>query len=203
LIYGITKYELHIKQIICRYDCESEILTLFQVFLPCNEQKERLFLPINPISMQKRTILLSFIFAFSLVLSSSCSKDDDDNTPAAKTKTELITKSSWKFSDAKVGGVSVAAFLQPCQKDNILAFIAAGTGTADEGALKCNVADPQTNPFTWSFQTSETVLFVSTPFFTGGSSTFTIVSLTETELVVSQNITVSGTTQNAVITFVH
>ena len=153
--------------------------------------------------MQKRIILLSALFSFFLLINSSCSKNDDDNTPPAKTKTELIAKAPWKFSDAKVGGISVAAFLQACQKDNSLAFIAAGTGTADEGLTKCNVADPQTNAFTWSFQTSETVLFVSTPFFTGGSSTFTIVSLTETELVVSQNITVSGTTQNAVITFVH
>jgi hypothetical protein len=202
LIYGNTKYELHIKQIICRYDSESEILIFFQVFLPCNEQKERLFLPINPISMQKRLILLCGIFAFFLFMNSSCSKDDS-NPPSAKTKTELITKTTWKFSDAKVGGASVAAFLQTCQKDNILTFLAAGTGTADEGATKCNAADPQTNPFTWSFQTSETVLFVSTPFFAGGSSTFMIVSLTETELVVSQDITVSGSTQNAVITFVH
>ena len=152
--------------------------------------------------MQKKLILLSAIFSFSLLINSSCSKDDDD-APAAKTKTELITKTTWKFSDAKVGGGSVSAFLQTCQKDNILTFVAAGTGTADEGTTKCDAADPQTNPFTWSFQTNETVLFVSTPLFTGGSSTFTIVSLTETELVVSQNITVSGTTQNAVITFVH
>ena len=141
-------------------------------------------------------------FLFSFSLNSSCSKNDDP-APAAKTKTELITKSPWKFSDAKVSGISVASFLQTCQKDNSLTFIAAGTGTADEGVTKCNVGDPQTNPFTWSFQTSETVLFVSTPFFTGGSSTFTLVSLTETELVVSQNITVSGGTQNAVITFIH
>lgn len=152
--------------------------------------------------MQKRIILLSALFSFFLLLNSSCSKNDDP-APAAKTKTELITKSPWKFSDAKVSGISVASFLQTCQKDNSLTFIAAGTGTADEGVTKCNVGDPQTNPFTWSFQTSETVLFVSTPFFTGGSSTFTLVSLTETELVVSQNITVSGGTQNAVITFIH
>jgi len=152
--------------------------------------------------MQKRLILFASIFAFFLILNSSCSKDDD-TPPAGKTKTELISQSAWKFSDAKVGGVSVAAFLQACQKDNILTFLAAGTGTADEGATKCAPGDLQATPFTWSFQTSETVLSVSTPFFTGGSSTFTIESLTETELVVSQNISVSGTPQNAVITFVH
>jgi hypothetical protein len=152
--------------------------------------------------MQKRLILFTGIFAFILVLGSSCSKNDDSG-PATKTKGELISKAAWKFSDAKVSGVSVASFLQTCQKDNILTFAAAGTGIADEGLTKCDPTDVQANPFTWSFQTNETVLFVSTPFFAGGSSTFTIVSLTDTELTVSQNITVSGSTQNAVITFVH
>ncbi|MEP7373478.1 MAG: lipocalin family protein [Chitinophagaceae bacterium] len=152
--------------------------------------------------MQKKLILLSYIFSFFLVINSGCSKNDNP-APPAKTKTELITKSAWKFSDAKVGGVSVASFLQTCQTDNNVTFTTTGIGTADEGATKCNAPDPQTRPFTWSFQTNETVLFVSTPFFTGGSSTFTIVSLTETELVVSQNITISGATQNAVITFIH
>ena len=152
--------------------------------------------------MQKRLILFTSILVFFLVFNSGCSKNED-SSPAAKTKTELITKAAWKFSDAKVSGVSVSSFLQTCQKDNILTFSAAGTGIADEGATKCAPTDVQANPFTWSFQTSETVLFVSTPFFAGGSSTFTIVSLTDTELVVSQNITVSGATQNAVITFVH
>jgi len=152
--------------------------------------------------MKKRLISLISLLILVAILHNSCSKEDN-TPPAAKTKTELITKSSWKFSDAKVGGTSVAALLQTCQKDNVLTFLSAGTGTADEGATKCNSSDAQTSPYTWSFQSSETILFVSTPFFTGGSSSFTIVSLTDTELVVSQNITVSGSTQNAVITFIH
>jgi hypothetical protein len=152
--------------------------------------------------MQKKVSLFILIPLFALAAIAGCSKDDTD-TPPAKTKTELITKANWKFSDAKVSGGSVASFLQTCQKDNILTFLATGAGTADEGATKCNMSDPQTNPFTWSFQTNETVLFVSTPFFTGGSSTFTLVSLTETELVVSQMITFSGVPQNVEVTFIH
>src|SRR5436190_11949529 len=122
LIYGITKYELHIKQNICRYDSESEILTLFQVFLPCNEQKERLFLPINPISMQKKLILLAGIIAFFLFIISSCSKSD--NPPAAKTKTELITLSPWKFDKATASGAGDISTnpLLACYTDNIITF---------------------------------------------------------------------------------
>jgi len=138
-------------------------------------------------------ISLSLFFA-------ACSKS---NSSSSKTKTELISQSSWKFSNAKVSGADVSAFLQTCQKDNILVFAAAGTGTLDEGATKCNSGDPQSNPFTWNFATNETVLHVSAVLFTGGSSDFDIVSLTDTQLVLSQNITVSGSAQNAVVTFIH
>lgn len=137
------------------------------------------------------------------VLVSSCQKDN--NTPApAKTKTELITTGTWKFSAATVGGSDASAFLQTCQKDNIMTFVAAGnTGTIDEGATKCNSADPQTNTFTWSFTSGETILNISATLFTGGSSTFTLVSLSATQLVVSQMITIGSSQQNAIVTFIH
>ena len=156
----------------------------------------------NPSSMQKKHFLYVILLCGIMAANINCSKDDDDN-PAPKTKTELLTTGSWKFSEAKVGGTSVAAFIQPCQKDNILTFLAAGTGIAAEGALKCNASDPDNYSFDWSFQTNETVLFVSTTFFAGGSSTFTIVSLTETELVLSQMISLGSAPQTAEITFVH
>ncbi len=152
--------------------------------------------------MQKR--ILAIALSATLFLA-SCSKEDDNNTTPPKTKTELLTTNgSWKFSNAVVGTTNVNALLQTCQKDNIMTFVAVGlTGTLDEGVSKCNAGDPQTSAFTWSLASSETVLNISTPLFTGGSSTFTLVSLTATELVVSQNITVGGTPQNAVVTFIH
>lgn len=177
-------------------------LQFFKYFYLLYPKNRRYFYLFNPFSMKKKSLLFALTCMAFVFVISGCSKGGDD-TPAPKTKTELITKANWKFSDAKVSGVSVASFIQSCQKDNILTFLAAGTGTADEGATKCNMSDPQTNPFTWSFQTNETVLFVSTPFFSGGSSTFTIVSLTETELVVWQTITLSGVPQNVEVTFIH
>jgi hypothetical protein len=151
--------------------------------------------------MKRQFYAFAILVTFSLLVFTGCSKDDP--APPAKTKTELVSTSTWKFSAATVGGTDVSGFLQACQKDNIITFAAAGTGTLDEGPLKCNGSDPQTSPFTWNFLSSETQLFVSATLFTGGSSTFTIVSLTATQLVLSQNITVSGTTQNAVVTFIH
>ena len=152
--------------------------------------------------MQKKHFLSVIILSCLMMANTGCSKDDDDN-PVPKTKTELITTGTWKFSDAKVNGASVSILLQTCQKDNILTFLAAGTGTAAEGATKCSASDPDSNPFTWIFETNETLLFVSTPFFTGGSTTFTIVSLTETQLVLSQTITLTGGPQTVEVTFIH
>lgn len=119
------------------------------------------------------------------------------------TKKYFITRTTWKFSNAKVGLTDVSAFLQTCQKDNILTFAAAGTGTNDEGATKCNAGDPQTTPFTWNFVASETQLFISSTLFTGGSNTFNIVTLSSTQMVLSQTITLSGIPQNVEVTFIH
>ena len=151
--------------------------------------------------MKKQFFLNLSVLVLTFLFITGCEKDDD---PApAKTKTELLAQGNWKFSSATVGGSDVSAFLQACQKDNTLTFVSAGTGTIDEGATKCDAGDPQTSPFTWSFQNNETVLFISATLFAGGSSTFNLVTLTETQLVVSQNVDVSGSTQNAVVTFIH
>jgi hypothetical protein len=135
--------------------------------------------------------LLSFLFA--------CKKEKGD-TPAQKTKTELITKAAWKFSSATASGVDVSSIVQACQKDNLITFVSNGNGSIDEGASKCSPGDPQTNPFTWNFASSETMLHVSTPLFSGGSNDFTIVTLSETQLVGSQVVSPYGT---IVVTFVH
>ncbi len=119
------------------------------------------------------------------------------------TKKYYITRTTWKFSVAKVGGINASAFLQTCQKDNILTFAAAGTGTNDEGATKCAPGDPQTTPFSWNFVASETQIFISSTLFTGGNNTFTIVTLSATQLILSQTITLSGVPQNVEVTFIH
>ena len=129
--------------------------------------------------------------------------DPDKPDAPAKTKTQLISASVWKFDNAKVGGNDVTAFLKACEKDNTILFNANGTGTIDEGATKCNAGDPQSRAFTWAFLTNETLLQINTPLFAGGTGNITLVTLSETQLVGSQNIDVNGTSQTAVVTFKH
>lgn len=150
--------------------------------------------------MKKQAWTIAAITTLFFSCLAACTNKDPVHV---KTNTELITQSTWKFDNAKVGGTDVSAFVQACQKDNIITFVSTGSGTLDEGATKCNAGDPQTTPFTWNFASNETVLHISAILFTGGSSDFNIVTLSETQLVLSQNITISGTTQNAVITFKH
>ncbi len=150
--------------------------------------------------MKKQFFLLLTALSLSLFIFSGCDKDEE---VVPKTRTELITMGSWKFATALVGTTDVSASLPTCQKDNIMTFLAALTGNVDEGLTKCNVGDMQTNPFTWSFQSGETVLNISTILFAGGSNNFNIVAINQFQLVLSQTITVSGTPQNVVVTFLH
>jgi hypothetical protein len=139
-----------------------------------------------------------------LVIFSSCNDKGGGVTPPPKTKTELITTGSWRYGSANWGGTDAGPMLQACQKDNTMTFSSTGgSGELNEGATKCNAADPQTMAFTWSFQSGETILHLSSPLFTGGSNDMTLVTLTEVELTLSQPLTVGGTTKTFSVTFIH
>ena len=138
--------------------------------------------------MKKQLGFLFVLIAANFFIYSSCNKSDY-TPPAVKTKTQLLTQSSWKFKSATANGADASGYLQACQKDNIYTFLAAGTGTADEGPTKCNVSDPQATSLTWNFANNETMLHISTALFTNTSNDFTLISLSETELVVSTTYT--------------
>jgi hypothetical protein len=67
-------------------------------------------------------------------------------------------------------------------------FSANGSGTVTEGTVVCN---PTTaGNITWNFQDSETKLMMSSGLFPAGSGLFTIVTLNETTLTLSQDVTI-------------
>lgn len=149
--------------------------------------------------MKKQVFLVLgslFLISMSFI---NCQKSESD---PPKTKTELITQSSWKFDNAKAGTTDVSSQITACQKDNIVTFSSNGTGNVNESAIICSPSTAAT--FTWTFQTNETVLNISTVLFTGGNSNFNLISVDATQLVVSQDITIApGFTQNVVVTFKH
>ena len=147
--------------------------------------------------------MLAFLSLF-LVLMTGCDKDDDPPPPTTKTKTELITQSSWKFEKITASGLDVTdnpAF--SCVKDNSVSFATNMTGNITEGTTICS---PTTaGAFTWQFKTNETILYISTTLITNGNNDFKIESLTETNMVLSQTVTVPGfpAPVNVVVTLKH
>ncbi len=150
--------------------------------------------------MKKTLKGLLTVVSLALFTLTSCDKDNDP----PKSKTVLLTQASWKFKSATIDGADASAFIEACQKDNILVFAAAGTGSVNEGATKCNSGDPDSIPFTWIFNSGETILEVSIEIIAGGSSTMTIRSLTETELILSTIYTPPiGPSREMIVTFQH
>lgn len=142
---------------------------------------------------------LTFLaFLSSVLLLGSCQKEGSSSASTPKTKSELITNSSWKYNDAKIDSDNngtgdtplPAGIVTACQTDNIIVFTANGYGTVDEGPTKCDPADPQTIPFTWNFVSNETVINFSSAVFAGVGGEFKIISLTSTELILSKQLTV-------------
>lgn len=123
----------------------------------------------------------------------SCKKSDSKSA----SRTELLAKSAWKYDTAGIdndnnGTIDLAPppnTVDDCERDNLIYFNADGTGTLDEGASKCESGDPQTWPFTWSFNADQTAVNSPDSVFSilGGSVRVTL--LTETQLHVVQSVT--------------
>ncbi|MGZ8556685.1 MAG: lipocalin family protein [Chitinophagaceae bacterium] len=152
--------------------------------------------------MRKLISIASLIILLAIV-HVSCSKDDN-TPPAAKTKTDLITKASWKFESASsslLGDISTNPLLA-CYVDNVMTFSTNLSGTIVEGTIVCSTPAPAN--FTWSFLNNESTLHLSFTLFTGGSPDFTIVSLSETNLVLSQKVTIAPYPEMTIVaTFKH
>ena len=143
-------------------------------------------------------LILFAALCFPIILLSSCDKTDE----APPSNTDYVTKSSWKFSSAKAGGLDVTAQVPACFKDNTMTFAINGTGTISEGANVC--ASPAPATFTWTFQNNGTQINLSTPLVSGGSGLFTIVTLNDATFVVSQTMTIAPNPPTTVdLTFIH
>lgn len=152
--------------------------------------------------MQKMALCSGIVLLLTSAFITACKKDSDNNTNTAKTKTELITSSTWKFDNAKLGTTDISGFFDDCEKDNTVTFASNGTGTIDEGATKCDDSDPQTTPFNWSFESNETSIHTTTPLFPG-TGDFKINTLSDSQLAVARDTVILGTTQSIVITLKH
>jgi len=150
--------------------------------------------------MQKQLLSVFSSIAIAFLFITGCGKDE---TPAAPTNSQLITQGSWKFEKATAGGSDISSSVNACFKDNIATFNISGNMALDEGTTVCSPTS-YAGSYTWTFQENETVLHLSAPIFTGGSSDFGLVSLDGTNLVVEQIMTVAPYPPTTVqVTFKH
>ncbi len=139
----------------------------------------------------KRTIkTIAIACLASGLMITSCKKEETPApTPAAPvTKTSLLTGKTWKVTAARYkvnSGAWTDAYstMTACQKDNVTSFTTANVYTIDEGATKCNSADPQTLNGTWSFQNNESKIVMG---YNSQSSTQNITTLNENTMVLTQ-----------------
>lgn len=130
----------------------------------------------------KSLLLLLAVASLSIV---ACKDDEKSNAD------KLTAASCWKLS--KTEGYVAATDtwtntpIDDCSKDDCIVFNSIGTVTFDEGATKCDPADPQTGSGTWVLSADGTTLTVID---NGGASSFsgTITEFTDSKLVVETDI---------------
>ncbi len=133
-----------------------------------------------------KTKILLVLCSFTSMYLTSCKDDTKDNP--APSKTTLLCASPWKMTAATidpaldVGGTQITDFytqFENCTKDDLTKYESNKTGISDEGPTKCDPSDPQSTPFTWTFDLTETKI-------TEDGETYDVIQLDETTLKISQ-----------------
>ena len=144
----------------------------------------------------------------ALMISTGCKK----NNSTKKTNTELLTQSIWKYDHAgldldnngTIDSQVPAGMLQSCDTDGTISFNSGGTGVLDEGPTKCNAANPQSVPFTWSFKNNESIINLSNAVFGGLTGDIKMLSITDSQLTLEKDVTYGiGVTVNVIVVLKH
>ena len=113
--------------------------------------------------MKQLKITSILLLAIIPLFFSACSEEPTTTTPSASNnKTALISSSPWKMTQFRVSNdnsvtwTDYTILFKACALDDTWSFGTNGTVTLDEGATKCDPADPQTDTFPWSFSDNET-----------------------------------------------
>ena len=151
----------------------------------------------------KRLKFTSLIIAAvsSTMFLGACKKDDKPS----KTKAQLLAQGTWKFDKAgidadKNGTIDQDSPPDACSADNFFTFSSDGTGVMDEGATKCDGADPQTVPFTWVLKNNDTVINAGD---LSDNTDATILALDDNQLVVYDDIDFGGVSMRVISAFKH
>ena len=157
--------------------------------------------------MERKIQLAAVVLVIAGVTSVlSCNKDEDNNGNA-KTKTELLTTGTWKYTACNISpaydyygdgvlATNLFAILKSCEKDDFETYKANGTWEYNEGPTKCDPSYPQVFSEPWSFTSNETKLLV-------GTVEHTILELTATTLKLRYSVEDAGVTYTEEDTYSH
>jgi hypothetical protein len=139
----------------------------------------------------KKAILVAIVLIGVGIV--ACKKDN--NGPKTNPKIDLITSATWKidtigFDMDKNGSIDteVPGGFNACETDNTLKFSSDSTGVYDEGATKCDPADPQSIPFTWTYNDTSSVINIQGALPGELKGDIKVLTLTETSFIMSKNI---------------
>jgi hypothetical protein len=157
----------------------------------------------------KLILMLGLIICGMLIINSCSKKSSSDSN--SQTKMQLLTSSAWYYDTAGIdlngdGTIDEAlpsGVIPSCIKDNTLTFNSDSTGIENEGAIKCDSADPQTSNFRWSFNATQSAINLPDSIFGSLTGTINITSLTATQLHLEQAVTDSGFTVNVAVYLKH
>lgn len=148
---------------------------------------------------------ITLYVTFSILLFAAACKKASEPTPP--TRTEMLTSSPWKwvagtvtpaydiFGDGKPINGDYFTKAPKCWQDDIYTFTSANKFTHDEGATKCDPADPQIySQGTWAFETNEGVIRIKTSSNSSDDSIWQINELTSTSLKVVETYVENGKT---------
>jgi len=153
--------------------------------------------------IQLAAVILVITGATSIL---SCNKDDGNNN-TTKTKKELLTTGTWKYTASIISpaydyygdgvmATDLFAILKQCEKDDFEIYKTDGTWEYNEGPTKCDPSYPQAFSEPWSFTANETNMFV-------GTVEHTILELTATTLKLRYSFEDSGITYTEEDTYSH
>ena len=151
------------------------------------------------------------VLAFGL---QSCKHDEEvpGDDGSTKTKTEMLTTGKWLMESGTItpsievdifgtkvtisnywqllAAINGTTDAEPCVKDNLMIFNTDSTLILDEGATKCDPADPQQEDGgNWMFKENETkITFSAFPYDPlKEERTMKIISLTDSKMVLEMN----------------
>jgi len=157
--------------------------------------------------MKKMKIAILFVLVSGASTVISCKKDKDKDDNTAKTKTELLTAGTWKYTASIINPAydyygdgnattDIFSIMKACEKDDYEIYKTDGTWEYNEGPTKCDPSYPQVFTLPWSFTANETKLLL-------GGVEHTILELTATTLKLRYDVEDGGVIYTEVDTYSH